>query len=66
MGYKYPDEHWEEVAKFYREAKVATDDLSGAKTEESVRTAKVQNHYPYTTYDTVLRWVRKCREKGLL
>jgi ADP-heptose:LPS heptosyltransferase len=63
---KYPDEHWQEVAKCYHEVKVYEDELTGGKTEETVRIAKVQNHYPQVTEGTVAEWIRRCRRKGLL
>lgn len=62
----YPIEHWEEVAKCYHEVKVYEGDLTGARTEETVRIAKVQNRYPQVTQGTVAEWIRRCRKMGLL
>lgn len=63
---KYPESHWDEVAKCYLEARVYEEELTGGKTESTVRTEKVQNHYPYTTLRTVQGWIKKCYDKGLL
>ena len=65
---RYPDEHWERVAKLYMSEyqRVKPKDLTGGKTEETVVIAKIQNRYPDTTYNTVQHWVRKCRQKGLI
>jgi hypothetical protein len=62
----YPIEHWEEVAKRYKSVKVLPEDLTGAKTEESVRIAKVQDSYPYSTYGTIAVWIKRCRKEGLI
>lgn len=48
---KYDRKHYEKVAKLY--ARYGT-------------VAKVQDHYPWTTYSTVARWVRKARDLELL
>ena len=63
---RYPDSHWEEVAKRYHETSVHWSDLEGGKTEETVRIAQVQNHYPHVTQNTVRIWIKKCRAKGFL
>ena len=62
----HPDEHWEQVAKYYKEAKVEPKELTGGKTEDTVRAEKVQNRYPHVTYGTVRVWIKKCRNLGLI
>jgi transposase len=63
---RYPQEHWEKVAKFYNEATVHPTELTGGKNVETVKIAKVQNHFPEATESTVARWIRRCRKDGLL
>jgi len=65
---KYPDEHWERVAKRYtlEMKRIHPTDLVGGKTMETVAVARTQDHFPHVTKGTVAAWVRKCREKGLL
>jgi hypothetical protein len=63
---RYPDEHWQRVADLYRSVVVTPSDVTGGKTEHTVRVAKVQDHYPATTTGTVATWVRRCQRMGLL
>ena len=48
---KYGNEHYEEVARWYKE-------------EGTI--AKVQDHYPWASYASVGRWVKKAKDMGLL
>jgi hypothetical protein len=48
---KYGNEHYEEVARHY-------------KAEGTI--AKVQDHYPWASYASVGRWVKKAKDMGLL
>lgn len=63
---RHPQKHWEEVAKVYKATKVNPSELTGGKTEETVRVEKTQNHYPDVAVGTVRVWVKKCRNLGLL
>jgi hypothetical protein len=63
---KYPQTHWEDVAKRYNETPVLPEELTGGKTYETVIISKMQKHYPYTTMDTVRQWIRRCQKDGLL
>jgi transposase len=48
----YDEKHFEKVAKMYRKCKGST--------------SLMQNHYPSVSVRTVQRWVKTCREMGLL
>jgi hypothetical protein len=63
---KYPDSHWEEVAKCYKRQTVRPSELVGGKTVETITIAKVQDHYPDTSIGRIRAWIKLCREKGLL
>lgn len=62
----YPDEHYQIVSKLYTEARVLESDLTGGKTEHSVRVARTQDHFPWASYSSVERWVRTARVRGFL
>lgn len=62
----YPEEHYRIVAKLYTEAKVYESDLTGGKTEHSVRTARVNNHFAWASYNACENWVRTARVRGFL
>ena len=47
----YPDAHWAEIARYVNDGRTIAD---------------IQNHYPHATYQTVQRWIRVCRDRGLL
>jgi hypothetical protein len=49
---KYSDKHYEKVAKVYKRCKG--------------NVSKMQDHYPDTSLRSVQRWVKVCRERGLV
>ena len=48
---KYDEAHYTEVARLYKELGTI---------------AKVQDHYPWSSYASVGRWVKKAKDMGLL
>ena len=66
MARGYPDDHYRIVARLYRDAQVTEFDLVGAKTEHSVKTAAVHQHFPWASYTAAESWVRTARVRGFL
>jgi len=63
---KYPQEHWEKVAKLYSDTPIHPSEVRPGQTYEEVLIAKMQNRYPDITINTMERWVKVCRDKGLI